>query len=308
MDSLFDVITDIDLKLQELGWTEVAQHGNRKDVIVVEQRLIAWGVEALVRSGRDRSTVLEMLQRCRQDKQWWLLRQMLPEAALVSLDRKLTTFLQDHANRPRPISVELGGNLSGSQVVCELDMPELRPTLSDGGGESGGFHQSYLRTDASRSRLGQPDGNEHDLLPSATVHLDDGASGSKPPEQLAGQSQGSLRALPSQSRSPLPLAKSRSKTGAAGSVAAGDLKCAYCDAPATKLCDGKTGEGTCDRPMCNGCVAKQSSYIACSRGKGGRRGHAGTIDYCRDCAALIGGKSLVAAIVEQVEGGQDATA
>ncbi len=63
--------------------------------------------------------------------------------------------------------------------------------------------------------------------------------------------------------------------------------CFYCGKPATKLCDGRTETGTCDRPMCQNCVAHQGLFIACGiRGKNKkRRSHADTVDYCRDCAA-----------------------
>lgn len=85
--------------------------------------------------------------------------------------------------------------------------------------------------------------------------------------------------------------------------------CFYCGKHATKLCDGKTETGTCDRPMCDGCVARQRTYLACARGgKGKNRSYLGTIDYCRDCAAKVSGVSLVDDLVHRIEGGQsDAT-
>lgn len=60
-----------------------------------------------------------------------------------------------------------------------------------------------------------------------------------------------------------------------------------CGQPATKLCDGKTATGTCDRPLCPSCVGYSSFFIACTRGKGGSSLR-GTIDYCLECAQRAG--------------------
>lgn len=63
-----------------------------------------------------------------------------------------------------------------------------------------------------------------------------------------------------------------------------DQTCFYCEQPATLLCDSRIESGTCDRPMCANCVAKQSPFIACSRGRGRKKqARTGTIDYCREC-------------------------
>jgi hypothetical protein len=48
-----------------------------------------------------------------------------------------------------------------------------------------------------------------------------------------------------------------------------------------RLCDGKTEDGTCDRPMC--LIHEASVFIACTRGKGGRGSFVRSIDYCEDC-------------------------
>lgn len=63
------------------------------------------------------------------------------------------------------------------------------------------------------------------------------------------------------------------------------LYCFYCGKLATKLCDGRAESGTCDRAMCDGCVSHSFPYFACARGRGSRKySHAGTRDYCRECA------------------------
>lgn len=59
--------------------------------------------------------------------------------------------------------------------------------------------------------------------------------------------------------------------------------CYLCKEPATLLCDGKTALGTCSRPMCSKHVARSFPYIACLKGKGGRRSQSGTLDYCAEC-------------------------
>lgn len=87
-----------------------------------------------------------------------------------------------------------------------------------------------------------------------------------------------------------------------------DLFCFYCSKPATKLCDGKTETGTCDRPMCDNCVAQQGSVIVCKRGRKNKqnRGFADTVDYCQECAAKRSVTSLVEEIFGRVEGAKDA--
>lgn len=45
--------------------------------------------------------------------------------------------------------------------------------------------------------------------------------------------------------------------------------CAYCTKPHTKLCDAKTGKGTCDIPMCDEHTTK-GAFV--------------NTDYCRDHA------------------------
>lgn len=82
-----------------------------------------------------------------------------------------------------------------------------------------------------------------------------------------------------------------------------DKPCYYCQAPATKLCDGRTEAGTCDRPMCDGCVAHQGVFFACARSGRNKkaRSRMDTVDYCHECAARRGIDDSVNAAVEKAE-------
>jgi hypothetical protein len=62
------------------------------------------------------------------------------------------------------------------------------------------------------------------------------------------------------------------------------MNCYKCGKKATKLCDGRIGDGkTCDRAMCASC-ADATPYIACVRGgKGRNTSRIGSLDYCDEC-------------------------
>lgn len=82
-----------------------------------------------------------------------------------------------------------------------------------------------------------------------------------------------------------------------------DSHCFYCNQPATKLCDGRTATGTCDRPMCQNCVAHQGMFIACARSGRNKkaRSFSDTVDYCRNCAARRGINTSNEAAVAKAE-------
>jgi hypothetical protein len=61
-----------------------------------------------------------------------------------------------------------------------------------------------------------------------------------------------------------------------------DQFCYLCNAPAKRLCDGKTESGDCDRPMCMLHTHEASVFIACVKGKG-RQSFTGSKDYCKEC-------------------------
>jgi hypothetical protein len=68
------------------------------------------------------------------------------------------------------------------------------------------------------------------------------------------------------------------------------MSCYKCGKFASKLCDGKINDKTCEREarhqggreMCALCANLKLSGIACRRGKG-LKSHVFTIDYCDEC-------------------------
>lgn len=71
---------------------------------------------------------------------------------------------------------------------------------------------------------------------------------------------------------------------------AAQLRCAYCDAPATKLCDYRArearvgGDGTCDTPLCDAHAKRVGSFHVDYISQGRRRARWQSIDFCQEHA------------------------
>lgn len=83
-----DRLLSVELKLVALGWIEIQRQGNRRLVSVKETRLIDWAVACC-----SKTMPSEMVSRLAEsrtpDQRWWVLRQLLPDAAILALDMKL---------------------------------------------------------------------------------------------------------------------------------------------------------------------------------------------------------------------------
>lgn len=55
-------------------------------------RLVTWAIAALVREGRDEATVMKMIGDRPLARQWWMLRQLLTDRAVLVLEEKLAAY------------------------------------------------------------------------------------------------------------------------------------------------------------------------------------------------------------------------
>lgn len=100
-DEVATLLTQIDVRLQQLGWIRVARVEDERHIVVENPALLNWARAAVERSGLPSEAIDRLLSQTQPDRHWWLLRQFLPIAALQSLDRKLESLIheetQNHA-------------------------------------------------------------------------------------------------------------------------------------------------------------------------------------------------------------------
>ncbi|HEY9696775.1 MAG TPA: hypothetical protein V6D10_05900 [Trichocoleus sp.] len=87
--SLPDTLISIEMKLQRLGWLTLHREGCRRVVSLHEPRLVFWAVACLEQAGWSKEVIIRMLDSQPVSRHWWVLRQMLPDDALYTLDAKL---------------------------------------------------------------------------------------------------------------------------------------------------------------------------------------------------------------------------
>lgn len=90
--TLDDCLISIEINLQALGWISIQRQGCRRTILLHEPRLVFWAVECLKRSGWDDARISSVLDAHPPERHWWLLRQLLPDEALLTLGAKLRGF------------------------------------------------------------------------------------------------------------------------------------------------------------------------------------------------------------------------
>lgn len=88
-----DVLISIEVKLVLLGWLTIARVGQRRSLTVNEPRVINWATASCLKAGVSQKFLTQVMERTPPDKQWYILRCHLPEAAFYILDGKLDAFL-----------------------------------------------------------------------------------------------------------------------------------------------------------------------------------------------------------------------
>lgn len=103
--SLPDTLFSIEIALERLGWISIRrcvverpQNGAWikvavREVLLLEPRLLFYAVACLQASGMSSDQIAAHLDRHPRERHWWVLRQLLPEDAIYSLDRKLQELL-----------------------------------------------------------------------------------------------------------------------------------------------------------------------------------------------------------------------
>ena len=100
-----DILISIELQLVALGWIEISRQGDRRLVYVRSSRLINWAMACCEKSMSP--DLVDALAATRSpEKQWWILRQLLPDAAILTLASKLDLMLvADQTLPPLPSSI-----------------------------------------------------------------------------------------------------------------------------------------------------------------------------------------------------------
>lgn len=87
-----DILISIELQLVALGWIEISRQGDRRQIYVRNSRLINWAVACCEKSFSPE--LVDALAATRSpEKQWWILRQLLPDAAILTLASKLDLLM-----------------------------------------------------------------------------------------------------------------------------------------------------------------------------------------------------------------------
>ena len=91
--SLPDVLFSIEIALERLGWISIQRQGGVREVKLFEPRLLFYAVACLQAAGMSDEQIAAHLDRYPRERHWWILRQLLSDEALYSLDRKLQELL-----------------------------------------------------------------------------------------------------------------------------------------------------------------------------------------------------------------------
>lgn len=96
--SLPDVLVSVEISLERLGWISIQRQGSVRLVLLHEPRLLFWAVGCLKKSGMSDERIAAHLAEKPRDRHWWILRQLLPDAALYALESKLQAALELEEN------------------------------------------------------------------------------------------------------------------------------------------------------------------------------------------------------------------
>lgn len=88
-----DVLFDIEIALERLGWIAIERRGCVRQVLLREPRLVFWAIGCLEKANKTPEQIAAYLEGKSVERHWWLLRQLLPDEALYALDRKLQQVL-----------------------------------------------------------------------------------------------------------------------------------------------------------------------------------------------------------------------
>lgn len=85
-----DTLISVQIRLENLGFVEVTRDDDlRRITRLKELRVLSWAIAVLERNGWATETIFAHLSRYPVEKNWWAIKQLLPDEALEVLDRKL---------------------------------------------------------------------------------------------------------------------------------------------------------------------------------------------------------------------------